>query len=122
MSTAPLRIQLLGAFNLVDGDEPIGALHTARLQSLLAVLLLNRGVAQTRQQIAFRFWPETSDAQAQTNLRQLLHTLKRRLPRAGDYLQVDERTVGWRSNADYTLDVAEFEQAILVASKSDDLA
>jgi hypothetical protein len=37
----------------------------------LAYLLLHRGVPQPRQQIAFRFWPETSDTQAQSNLRQL---------------------------------------------------
>ncbi len=116
MSTASLHIQLLGTFNLVDGDEPIAALHTARLQSLLAFLLLKRGASVPRRQIAFNFWPESSETQAQTNLRQLLHTLRRRLPRADDYLLVDARTVGWRGDGDYTLDVAEFEEALCAAA------
>lgn len=118
MSTAHLHVKLFGAFSIVYADEPIASLNAARLQSLLAYLLLNRDVPQTRQQIAFHFWSETTDAQAQTNLRQLLHTLKRRLPTAGDYLLVNEHTVGWRGAAAYTLDVAEFEQALLVETKA----
>jgi len=121
MSTPYLRIHLFGAFNLVYGDEIIASLHAARLQSLVTYLLLNRGVMPPRQQIAFLFWPETSDAQAQTNLRQLLHTLRRRLPTTGDYLLLNERSVGWRADADYTLDVAEFEQALLAAAQGDGL-
>jgi DNA-binding SARP family transcriptional activator len=122
MSTTHLHIHLFGAFSFVYDDQTIAPLHVARLQSLLAFLLLHRDAAQTRQQIAFRFWPETSDKQAQTNLRQLLHRLKRRLPNADDYLLMDERSVGWRSAAVYTLDVAEFEQAMLAASRADGIA
>ena len=119
MPSTNLRVQLLGAFSLVYGDETVSGFHAARVQALLAYLLLNRAAPQTRQQVAFLFWPETSDAQAQTNLRQLLHTLKQRLPDADDFLQVDERTIGWRVDAHFTLDVADFEQALLAAAKSD---
>ncbi len=92
--------------------ETSPAALSPRLQSLLAYLLIHRAAPQTRQQIAFLFWPETSDAQAQTNLRQLLHTLKRRFPNPEAYLRVDERTVGWRADAAYSLDVAIFENAL----------
>jgi len=118
MATTGLRIHLFGTFRLVYQDQAITSLQAARLQTLLAYLLLNRTIPQTRQQLAFRFWPDTSDAQAQTNLRQLLHTLRQRLPNADAYLLVNERTVGWRTDAAYTFDVAEFEQALQTASKA----
>ncbi|MBP8108685.1 MAG: AAA family ATPase [Caldilineaceae bacterium] len=110
MAESLLRVHLFGAFSLSNGDE--SAALSPRLQSLLAYLLIHRAKPQTRQQIAFLFWPETSDAQAQTNLRQLLHTLKRRFPNPEAYLRVDERTVGWRADAAYSLDVAIFENAL----------
>ena len=116
-----LRIALFGTFNMADGDVDIASLHAARLQSLIACLLIHRSAPQTRHQLAFQFWPETSDGQAQTNLRQLLHTLKQRLPRVDDYLLVDAYRVGWRADADYTLDVATFEQALSTATRLDGL-
>lgn len=116
-----LQIQLLGAFQCSLEGQPIGGLTAGRLQSLLAYLLLYRGVAQSRQQIAFLFWPDTSDAQAQTNLRQLLHTLRRRLPDAARFLEVTAATVAWHADAPYTLDVAEFEAALDRAGHSNGL-
>jgi two-component SAPR family response regulator len=100
---------MLGAFTISHGDETVSSLRAARLQALFAYLLLHRAAPQTRQRIASEFWPETSDAQAHTNLRQLLHTLRQRLPTASTYLLVDEHTVAWRGDAPYTLDVAEFQ-------------
>lgn len=43
-----------------------------RLQSLLAYLLLHRFTPQARQHVAFTFWPDSSEAQALTNLRKQL--------------------------------------------------
>lgn len=116
-AVAYLRVQLFGGFRLSVGDETVAALQAPRLQSLTAYLLLHRAAPQSRQQIAYRFWPETSDGQAQTNLRQLLHSLRQRLPNAADYLRQDERTVGWRDDSDFTLDVADFETALLTAAQ-----
>jgi predicted ATPase len=111
-----LQIQLLGAFHLRHQGQPITTLHAGRLQSLLAYLLLHRGAPQARQQIAFLFWPQTSDAQAQSNLRQLLYTLRHRLPVTEQYIEANERTLHWRPegspDAPYTLDVAVFTATI----------
>ena len=107
-----LQIRLLGEFSVAVDGKSVSGLSSARIQSLLAYLLLNRAVPQSRQQLAFLFWPETSDSQAQTNLRQLLHTLRRRLPAVADALLVDERTIRWRADASLHLDVAEFEAAL----------
>ncbi|MSP14802.1 MAG: hypothetical protein EXR62_17810 [Chloroflexi bacterium] len=73
--TPILQIQLLGDFHLVYGDLPLTRLHAARLQSLCAYLLLHRQAPQSRRYLVFSFWPDTTEGQALTNLRKLLHTL-----------------------------------------------
>src|SRR5215212_4412714 len=98
-----LRIVLLGDFRLVYGDEPITSVNTARLQSLLAYLLLHRQAPQSRQHVAFQFWPDSSEKQAHTNLRKLLFQLRNALPDADHFLAQDHLTVHWRSDAPYTL-------------------
>jgi DNA-binding SARP family transcriptional activator len=107
-----LRIQLLGDFCIWNGDSVVTGLNQPRLQSLLAYLLLHRHAPQSRQQLAFLFWPDSSEAQALTNLRKLLLHLRRALPAADRFLQTDAKGVQWNGNATVTLDVAEFEHAV----------
>ena len=116
----PLKIHLLGDFRLAAGDTPVTTLNTPRLQSLLAYLLLHRTAPQARQQIAYLFWPDSSDAQARTNLRNAIFQLRAALPLADHFLQVDTQTIQWRQDAEAWLDVAEFEQAIQTAQKAAD--
>ena len=107
-----LRICLLGRFEAAYRNEAPGGLAQARLQFLLAYLLLHRGVAISRQQLAFAFWPDTSDDQARNNLRTLLHRLREALPDSERLLAFDRHTVGWRADATISLDVADFEAAL----------
>ena len=106
-----LKIQLLGGFSIQDCDVPLAGVGAARLQSLLAYLLLKRGEPQQRQHLAFLFWPDTTDAQAQTNLRTLVHRLRRVLPNAERFLKVDGHALLWRADAPCWLDIAAFEAA-----------
>jgi DNA-binding SARP family transcriptional activator len=105
-----LEIRLLGGFSIRAGT-PVPGLNTGRMQSLLAYLLLHREVPQQRQRLAFLFWPDSPEAQAQTNLRTLVHRLRRALPDSGHFLAVDGHTLHWREDAPYTLDVETFEAA-----------
>jgi DNA-binding SARP family transcriptional activator/predicted ATPase len=114
----PLRLRLLGDFLLIWGDEVIGV-SSARIQSLLAYLALHRDAGQTREQIAFLFWPESSEAQARNNLRQLLHQLRRIWPAMDHWLTVDARRLGWRHEMDLELDVAAFEGALARADAAE---
>src|SRR5437763_12859276 len=75
-----LHIRLLGDFRAAIGDKPVTSLNTPRLQALLAYLLLHRDAAQSRQHVAFLFWPDSSEDQALANLRNLLFSLRRALP------------------------------------------
>jgi DNA-binding SARP family transcriptional activator len=107
-----LRVQLLGDFVLFHEGRLVGGVDTPRLQSLLAYLLLNRHVPQSRQHLAFLFWPDSTEAQALTNLRNLLYHLRRALPHADRYLSVDAHTLQWRADASFSLDVADLEDAL----------
>ena len=104
--TPILHIQLLGEFCLHSDDTPILGVNTPRLQSLLAYLLLHRDAPQSRSHVAFQFWPDSTEAQARSNLRTLLHRLRGGLSEASDFLQVDTQTIQWRPDAPFTLDVA----------------
>jgi hypothetical protein len=56
MSTARLRVRLLGELDLRHGGVPVPPLGSARAESLLAYLLLHREAAQPRQRLAFLLW------------------------------------------------------------------
>lgn len=114
----PVHTQLLGDFRFLQGDRLITTLGSGRLQSLLTFLLLQRRSPQSRQYIAFQLWPDSTEKQARTNLRQLLHHLRSAIPDADDYLECDTQTIRLRPAAPITLDVAEFEAAIERAADS----
>ncbi len=116
-----LRIRLLGEFALLAGDTPITTINTPRLQSLLAYLVLHRDAPQPRQRLAFLLWPDSSEAQARTNLRHQLHLLRQALPAADDFLDVGVQALQFKSGAPYTLDVADFESALAQATSSPQL-
>jgi DNA-binding SARP family transcriptional activator len=83
-----LRMRLLGDFSLRCNDHIIG-ISATRIQSLLAYLALHRDAQKTRQQLAFLFWPESSESQARNNLRQVVHQLRRIWPAVDDWLTID---------------------------------
>lgn len=107
-----LSISLLGGFSIHHNQTPIKDVDTPRLQSLLAYLLLHCDAPQSRAHLAYRFWPDTSEGQARTNLRNLLHHLRRALPQADSYLDVSPQTLQWRCSSPFSLDVNNFETAI----------
>ncbi len=116
-----LHIQLLGDFRLRYGDQLIVRLESPRLQSLFAYLVLHRDAPQPRQQIAFHLYPDSSKAQARTNLRNLFHLLRQALPDADLFLHANTQSLKWQSDAPFTLDVDEFENALRQATGTADL-
>ncbi|HET6868313.1 MAG TPA: AAA family ATPase [Solirubrobacteraceae bacterium] len=107
-----LRARLLGTLDLRLADEPLAPFESGRLESLLAYLLLHRDAPQPRQRLAFRLWPDSTERQAQTNLRKVLHNLRRALPDADQWIEVTPRTLQWRVEAPLWLDVEQFQRAI----------
>ena len=115
LAVETLHIRLLGEFALLANDLPGSLLDVPRLQSLLAYLALHRGVPQSRSHIAYTLWPDSTDAQAHTNLRNLLFKLRMTLPEVESFLLVEHRTLGFQPDAHIRLDVQDFEGAIVRA-------
>ncbi len=105
-----LEISLLGEQRAaLDGS--VVDLGSLRAQALVGFLLLHRDVPQRREHVAAQFWPDSSTAQARTNLRRELHALRTGLPQVAGWLTADRGTLLWRSGPGCRLDVAEFEAA-----------
>lgn len=120
--SSTLHIHLLGDFRLVVGETPVTTITVPRIQSLLAYLVLHHDVPQDRAHLAFLFWPDSTEAQAHTNLRQLVHHLRRSLPGADQFLSVDKRYLRWlpaSADAPWTLDLLALEQALAQAEQTE---
>jgi DNA-binding SARP family transcriptional activator len=106
-----LEITLLGEQRVSVDGRRLDALRSPRTLTLLGYLAVHRGAPQSRRHVAELFWPDSSDAQARTNLRRELHQLREALPDPDACLAVDSTTVHWRDDAPCSLDVAAFETA-----------
>ena len=110
----PVHIQLLGNFLLISGDTPV-TVSTPRLQSLLAYLVLHHSTPQKRSHLAFLLWPDSTEAQAHSNLRKLLYQLRQVLPNLDHFVAIDRHNIRWRPSsleATWTVDVLKIEEAI----------
>jgi DNA-binding SARP family transcriptional activator len=113
-----LSISLLGDFRISQDDLPVTGINKPRLQSLLAYLVLHRHACLSRAHLAFLFWPDTNEAQARTNLRNLLYNLRLTLPDVSIYLESGVQTLQWRNSTAFVLDVALFEAELAQADRA----
>jgi DNA-binding SARP family transcriptional activator len=107
-----LRLELLGGFRVLTDSRFAGRAPSVRQQELVAFLILHaRRAPLPRQRIAGSLWPESSDAQALTNLRRELHHLRDASPALEALIDVGSRTLAWRDDAGVSVDIIAFEQA-----------
>jgi predicted ATPase/DNA-binding SARP family transcriptional activator len=106
---------LLGGFGVLADEQLLPTFAAPRLQSLLARLALYADAPQRRQQLAFLYWPDSSERQARTNLRQLIHNLRQALPEAERFIVDEGGALLWRADAPCTLDVTRFTTAASTA-------
>ena len=111
-----MRISLFGNLRVSIDGKLLTAINTNRLHSLIAYLILHGDTPQPRERLAFMLWPASSESQARTNLRQLLHHLKRALPAEANFLVTDHFTAHWRQDASQSIDTVEFQKAIADAA------
>jgi DNA-binding SARP family transcriptional activator/predicted ATPase len=117
-TTDAIQIRLFGNLHISVAGSPVTAVNTNRLHSLIAWLILQGDVPQPRERLASLLWPESNGAQARTNLRQLLHHLKRALPAECVSLRADHFAVHWQQDDSCSIDVVQFQSAIAQAASA----
>jgi DNA-binding SARP family transcriptional activator/tetratricopeptide (TPR) repeat protein len=116
-----LQVSVLGEQAITDDGAGV-QVHSSRAVALVAFLAAHAGAPQPRQRIAGMFWPDSTDAQALTNLRRELHYLRQVL---GDErsLVVTPRDLCWRDSETCRVDLRVFDrerQAALAATAAGD--
>ena len=116
-----LHVSLLGEQAITSDGAAVQA-RSSRAVALVAFLVTHAGAPQPRQHIAGLFWPDSTDAQALTNLRRELHHLRQVL---GDErsLVVTPRDLCWCDSETCRVDLRIFgseRQAALAAEAADD--
>ena len=96
---------------MVDGHV-VPVLATPRMTRLLARLVLEADVWVSREQLARDLWPDSDAAQARTNLRKLLHTLRRSIPGPPDVIETAGSLIRWSAGPAVWVDVAAFRDAL----------
>lgn len=110
-----LEIRLLGEQSVMVDGVALDVQRSTRTLGLLGYLVAHAGIPQLRQHVAGMFWPESSEAQARTNLRRELHQLRAALPHADRCVAVDNTTVSWCDDAPCVVDLVEFQRAAAAA-------
>jgi DNA-binding SARP family transcriptional activator/tetratricopeptide (TPR) repeat protein len=117
-----LHVTLLGEQAITDDGTGSVRVRSSRTVALIAFLALHAGSPQARQRIAGLFWPDSTDAQALTNLRRELHNLRHVM---GDQpsLAVTSRDLCWCDSEMTRVDVRTFDserKAALAAAAAGD--
>lgn len=111
-SGARLVIHLLGEAEVSFEGRLLPDLTTPRMQRMLALLALASGARLRRDRVAYQLWPDSNEAQARTNLRKLLHDLRRPFAKPDDFLEVGGQAIGWNPDGLVWVDVVAFTDAL----------
>src|SRR6266699_309012 len=118
-----LHVSLLGEQTVADGRTGAAPLRSSRTVALLGFLAAHAGSPQPRQRIAGLFWPDSTDAQALTNLRRELHQLRQLLADEPS-LVVTSTGLCWCDTGTCRVDLRVFDierkAALAAAAGSDD--
>jgi DNA-binding SARP family transcriptional activator len=109
---ALLDIRLFGRAGVSAAGVPVKFAKRLTTLSMLALILLQRGGAISRESLAFTLFPEVDETNALGELRRYLYLLNKSLPdRPGrPWLIVDSEMVRWDGGTDAFVDIVAFER------------
>ena len=118
LSTAQLRVYLLGTFHIKFDTQPIH-LPTRKTEALISYLVLHPNV-HAREKLAALFWGDSSDEKARGSLRKALNLLRKHIAR--DIVVADREGIQLNPSSAVWVDAIEFEGQArqLLADRSTD--
>jgi DNA-binding SARP family transcriptional activator len=119
-----LEVCLLGQFDVRKDGVSI-LLPSRPAQSLLAYLILTAGIAHRREKLSGLLWPDSSEDNARSNLRQALWRVRKALNDNSShdltYLFSDQFSVEFNPKSDYWLDASILERQTKEATDTNQL-
>jgi predicted ATPase/DNA-binding SARP family transcriptional activator len=116
-----LEVKFLGQFSVTRDGSSL-TIPTRNAQSLFAYLVLNSGKAYRRERLAGLLWPDSTEGNARSNLRHELWRLRKALETGGEsYFLIDDLTIAFDPQSEYSLDVDMLESAVLEQGTAEDL-
>ncbi len=115
---ASLEIVLFGSLTVSYKGQPLSGFRYDKVRALLAYLAVEKMYPHRRDELVGLFWPDSSEEDARTSLRQALAQLRSAL---GDSqadrsaLLVSRESVQWNPEADAEVDVMVFENTLKAA-------
>lgn len=103
-----LTVRLLGRVSIRRDGIESAAFGSGPLLRLLTALTLRAGTPVSRTELAFRLWPDSSEAQARTNLRKALHQLRHELDDVDRFVEITNESVRWSAGSLAQVDVVAF--------------
>lgn len=111
----PLEIALLGSFKASINNQPIPGFRYDKVRALLAYLAVERECPHRRDELVGLLWPDSSEEDARTSLRQALAQLRAALGDAESdqpTILVSRESVQWNPDANADVDVIAFEEGL----------
>lgn len=103
-----LHMRFLGDQDISTDGGSLAQRLGRRSVELLAYLSAHPRTKHPRQVLACLFWPESTDAQALTNLRREIHRVRSVLGASELGLEIDSHTIGWNPPESKACDVVVF--------------
>src|SRR5260370_21460877 len=73
----------------------------------------HHSATHSRSRLGYVLWTDSSVSQADSNLRNVIHKLRQSLPDGDTFLQAQRQGLQWQPNGRWTVDVLDFERAVV---------
>jgi predicted ATPase/DNA-binding SARP family transcriptional activator len=111
-----LQIYTLGDLRILCEGKSVKGLRSRKAQALM-VYLACTSKTYARDALAGTFWSESSPSQAMSNLRDVIHTLRKHL---NPFVDISRYSIGLNPEAQAWIDVAELDNSLAALRDGDD--
>ena len=111
-----LQIYTLGDLRILCEGKLVKGLRSRKAQALM-VYLACTSKTHAREALADIFWSESSPSQSMSNLRDVIHTLRKHL---NPFVKINRYSIALNPEAEIWIDVAELDTALATVREGED--